>query len=556
MLPTDSPDGALVYADWLLAQGNVQGELITLQLARQVPGRTPAAQRALRLREEELLVRHAAELTGALPADAELCWRGGFVRELSLKLEPGGAPLAELLARPVFALLERLVVELQREAPADPLLAAAARLGRLRALHLTTGDEQALDLSAFGRLHRLEVFTQGTVNLGPMPDLELLGLTAGGVEGLTPRLQPKLRRAVTDRAGHFEAFRGLELYLSEDDGTDLEELEPSRVVVTLVEDGEYPPGQVAMRTLAQNEERAFLLFEPAPSELKRALERLRQLPLEGVITATQRTFVLGGRELTAVELRSSEPQPSLLRLLANDLAATAPRGVLEAAVSGSTSSALFRGHERAGSSVTTWVIGRRELRRAVDRLFSFDPGLNALEDIFLALDGAPPQSLRGPLPKEAPQLPCCTPLEADLSVYEEEEEEEYDEEDDDEGGYLELVESDAVAEVDAALLGEEEPEEDPDDDPDEPHRDAVDADIEELLTQSPVDLDDEPEEGMEQPLELPRGDEPVQPAMCESCRRAEAVETCHGCATGVCDACLTVVWPPSCAECRSSQPAA
>ncbi|MBL8951676.1 MAG: hypothetical protein JNK82_12920 [Myxococcaceae bacterium] len=564
MQPTDTPDGALVYADWLLGQGNVQGELISVQVARQSPSRSGPAQRALRLKEEQLLARHGPELVGEVPPETELCWRGGFVRELAVRLSVDGLSADALLSRPVFALVERVELQLHGAGIEAPI-ATLAKLPRLRALKVTTYEALTLDVAPLKGLRRLEVDGRAEVKLAALPELEHLALQVDDVEGLSPREQPKLWRVVTNDAGRFEAFEGLELHLQDGAGGDV--TRARRAVITLEEKGELPPGRVVSRTSAQNGERAFLLFEPQPAGLNKALDRLRQLPLSGVITAAHTTFTLGGHALTALELRSNEPQPSLLKLLATDLAATSVRGVLEGADSLSSNEALYRGHERAGSSVTSWVIDKKNLRRAVHRLFAFDPGLRAFDDVLLALDGAEPRSLRGPLPSESPQLPCCSPLEADLD--EPQLDEEYD--DDDDGGEyedahagpIELVDradpqpdGDGFVDVAAALAGGEEVEEDPepDDDPDEPHRDAADADIEELLTQSPVDFD-EREDGLEPDTEHgldvePNVDALAAPKACDACRSNAATESCTLCAADICEACVAVEVPLICGECR------
>ncbi len=567
------PIESLVYADWLLAQGNLQGELITVQVARQSAARTPAAQRALRLREEELLAKHGAELAGPLPRKAELCWRGGFVRDVLLEPTLDELELLpRVLARPAFAMLERLAVHLPPDA-ADRIAGLVAAIATapktLRAVAIRGIRSLDLDLRSLPRqLERLDLAGfEVTLQLPELPaltSLHLIGL--GEAEGLDPARQPKLARVVCDTLVPLHRFRGLEVHLwSDDPGVDLAEVAARRVVVTTSEPGELPPGRITARLEQQAEERAFLLFEDGAYELERAIERLRKTPLDGTIIAAWRTLRIGARNLTAVELRSNEPQPSLLRLLANDLAGALQRGVLEVAESPSSSTYLLRGHERIGTTVTSWVIGRSGgnlgLRRAVDRLFGFDPGLRALEDVLLELDGANPVEIRGALPKGSEELPCCSPLEADFHNFEEEDDEDpEDAEYEDEDPYYDVYEAQpdaAPAEVLVARELVEDAEEDPDDDPDEPHRDAADADIHELLTESPVDLDDEPEDGLEPKTETGLEQEVSvdgvsEVVVCETCRRHEAHVHCHLCNAEVCEACLSTEAPPTCRECRAT----
>lgn len=138
-------------------------------------------------------------------------------------------------------------------------------------------------------------------------------------------------------------------------------------------------------------------------------------------------------------------------------------------MSESSSAALFRAHERVGTSVATWVLARTNrtdaadaMRRAVDRLLSFDPGLTALDDVLLVLDGAAPSLRRGDARLDGFQLPCCTPVESSFETYEEEEDPEEDElgESDDP-----WVDENVVGQLDVAITElppeEEEPEEDP-----------------------------------------------------------------------------------------------
>lgn len=547
-----------------------------LQLARQSAARSPTAQRALRLREEELLAKHGAELAGPLPADARLCWRNGFVREL--EVSPTGEELDLVLAafeHSAFAMLERLSVRMLAEAPSG-WPAFIGRLERapatLRALALECGTAGELDLGELPkRLERLDLRGYLRVRLPELPALVTLALgDVTEIEGLEPSRQPKLARVVCQDVELLHAFRGLELHYHGDEAyMDFDgELGARRAVVTRSDLEEIPTGSnLAVRTHVQAAERAFLVFEGGVAELDHALERLRKTSLEGTVTAARVAWPFGARRLTAVELRSSAPQPSLLQTIAHELANVLQRGVLEMAESPTRNSSLLRGYERVAGSVTTWIIGRSGgsggLRSSVGRLFGFDPGLAALDELLLLLDGASPVTLRGRKdPEDVLELPCCSPLEADFRQSFHEDEVDPADLDPEEDEYYEVYEAtlDAAAEAYVAaevVQSDDASGEDPDDDPDEPHRDAADADVHELLTESPVELDDEPEDGLEPKTETGLEQEVSfdgvsEVVVCETCRRHEAQLRCHLCNGEVCEACLATEAPPTCRECRAT----
>ncbi len=107
-LAVDPSPGLLrVYADLLQEQGDVHGELIALQCAREEQGNTASArERAL---TDDVVLRLSQGLAGA---KVEASWRQGFVDSLRLDLRPDQLALGVLAARPETRLLRQLVVSL------------------------------------------------------------------------------------------------------------------------------------------------------------------------------------------------------------------------------------------------------------------------------------------------------------------------------------------------------------------------------------------------------------------------------------------------------------
>ncbi len=154
MLPTpqalrDADDTAWsVYADALLAQGDLRGELIHLQLS---------GNQALTERERMLLASDA-RLGGAVLASLDATWRRGY---LSRVRAPGLAALKHLLTHPSGALLDELIIDNPHLA-IDELVDAvnASRHAGLRRLEIRsdsgpTSFEGAIDVSGVLRLASL-----------------------------------------------------------------------------------------------------------------------------------------------------------------------------------------------------------------------------------------------------------------------------------------------------------------------------------------------------------------------------------------------------------------
>lgn len=127
----------LVYADWLLAQGDPRGELILVQdeLLRTTDAERQAT---LRVREQAILDKHLLEWMGAEVRGPriKLSWRRGFLDELILDYrEADITGQARLLRSPLCRLVRRIDLATHVSAGLDLLLAAPA-LRHLETLNL------------------------------------------------------------------------------------------------------------------------------------------------------------------------------------------------------------------------------------------------------------------------------------------------------------------------------------------------------------------------------------------------------------------------------------
>ena len=114
----DDDAAYLVYADWLLAQGDPRGELIMLQ--HDADEATGARKTTLRRAANALLDKHAAYFRGPLAnttARHDAVWRYGFVRKLALQWNEGrhrpSKGALELLAAVLQHPSYRMIVDLQ-----------------------------------------------------------------------------------------------------------------------------------------------------------------------------------------------------------------------------------------------------------------------------------------------------------------------------------------------------------------------------------------------------------------------------------------------------------
>jgi uncharacterized protein (TIGR02996 family) len=188
----------LVYADWLLQQGDARGEFIALQCRR---ARARSARARPSPREDELLREHGASWLAALGLGPR---EGGFVRgflerlelnaqrlcdgvsslsrspvrTIRLALHPLSALPAALRALEQFPLLRTLELEL-RNMEVEPLLQLAPALSRLSVLRLRSHTAVRLARWELDNLERLELELIGALSRRPstlprgLPSLEI-----------------------------------------------------------------------------------------------------------------------------------------------------------------------------------------------------------------------------------------------------------------------------------------------------------------------------------------------------------------------------------------------
>jgi uncharacterized protein (TIGR02996 family) len=159
----DDADNYLVYADWLSAQGDPRGELITIQhklsvmkeLDRKgVPGGT------LEQREKALLAQHERFLPGVPPAMVAVKWRWGFLESVHfnngedwMKDDVDAVGMAQrVFAAPVALALRVLDIGVMRwdhseqDVPAILKAAGESQVGpRLRGIHVGNFGDDDVD---------------------------------------------------------------------------------------------------------------------------------------------------------------------------------------------------------------------------------------------------------------------------------------------------------------------------------------------------------------------------------------------------------------------------
>jgi len=226
--PSD-PAPYAVYADWLQRQADPRGELIALQLARDVElARRPKGRSALPAAIARHVERHAETLLGELAAyvpdvrdlaSGPFAWRLGFIDRVVLEAHPGGdlaAIVEQVLRHPSGRFVRELAIRsddldeahrvvdaLRAWAPPslseldllvrdgrlelDALWPAVARLRRLtvvaRAFELGAVCAPAVERARFVTA-RLSGDSMRSIALAPWPALQRLELRFGG------RLEP------------------------------------------------------------------------------------------------------------------------------------------------------------------------------------------------------------------------------------------------------------------------------------------------------------------------------------------------------------------------------
>lgn len=181
----DDPEPYLVYADWLQAQGDPRGELISLQYRMSTTDDTGEFLR-LKARAEELLAQNAEHFYG--PARHALIafnfqWRWGFVKELVM---PSGY---DLIDHPSCVVLRKLWIgteELSEDLTYE-IAWIAARTRTLRGLTLNVGalgyggDLSALPAS-LPELRELRLDGRFTSSTWAFPELQHLNFEGYDVD--------------------------------------------------------------------------------------------------------------------------------------------------------------------------------------------------------------------------------------------------------------------------------------------------------------------------------------------------------------------------------------
>lgn len=174
----DEQAAYVVAADWLSAQGNAWGELISTQV--RLSGETdPARFLTLRRRAEELLRQHGERWLGA--PGLEAVWRWGFVERLTL-------PHLDLLSRVRTAEAGALARELVL--PGSPLQLAAALtslsqhpLRRLEALTLSGTGRISTALPPLRRLACVGVALDWAALPAALEELRVSDVRDGSLAG-------------------------------------------------------------------------------------------------------------------------------------------------------------------------------------------------------------------------------------------------------------------------------------------------------------------------------------------------------------------------------------
>jgi len=174
--PDEDPP-RMVYADYLLSQGDPLGELINVQCERARLDRFDPKQRILADREEQLLVAFRRRWVGKLDEEARVVFTRGFIDRI--RLESRGAAVTGVLDRALaIAPLIRTV-----ELPGD---VSPVAIGSARSLAHLTGlviRGTSLEMSPVGAVMR----TKG------LHALDRLGMRAGGI-GRTQLKELEMRR--------------------------------------------------------------------------------------------------------------------------------------------------------------------------------------------------------------------------------------------------------------------------------------------------------------------------------------------------------------------------
>lgn len=451
----DDPRRWAVYADWLEAQGNPHGALVSLMLEREA---RPTRALAKAMKEREQLLN---ELTpGALrmlvarerPHLAPV-FRRGFVWSAGAMDE---ADFGELVGHPACAFLDRALLEPSTAEQLDAWLAQGASALPWRALHVSVPEGvEALDLSPLisrlPQLTSLEVSCAGEVTsftMGEAPalrDVTLLGGSEALLEGVlrAPGLS-RLKLGLSRRDRYEpEGPERLELMARRLTaamprlGFVILEGAPSEAVEALV--GAPARGRLVVRSTEPEETRPA--FDPWPAGDETCFVVVR-----GTLTDTHRQTLTqfakhaGARRVvaTVAETRLGSTTLSLLRLHGEGEMPLVPRAIAnQLARSDAALDVAAISLSNSNSTAAAWTVGphaategasrvrrasapalrfeasffSREplVREALDGLLGFDPGLDVLGVLLDQLDLGARETLLGEALRSHERLPLFNP---------------------------------------------------------------------------------------------------------------------------------------------------
>jgi uncharacterized protein (TIGR02996 family) len=125
-------DAWLVYADSLLAHGDVRGELVRLELEAASVPTDNQRRRRLNVQARALIKRHEEAWRGGLPAHAQLTWAHGFVTGVWLPWEEDAlTALGRFVAGPHARLLAAVGFRFDHRAPPELVAPLIDQLGTL-----------------------------------------------------------------------------------------------------------------------------------------------------------------------------------------------------------------------------------------------------------------------------------------------------------------------------------------------------------------------------------------------------------------------------------------
>lgn len=599
-----------VYADWLEAQGNPHGALVSLMLEREV---RPTRALAKAVKEREQLIGQLTPepfrtlVVRELPRLAPV-FRRGFVWSAGAADE---ADFEALLTHPACAFLERAVLMPSTAEQLEAWLGGTSAPLPWRQLHVVVPEGvESIDLSPLvSRLPQLRALELDCANeltdftLGHAPMLREVTLFGGSEAVLEAMLQAPALVDVGVRLSTRNRYQP--------EGADrLEPMARQLAAVQrlrrLVLEGE--PGEV-VRSLAEDRGatrvavRAFELDEP-PFERWPAGDETCFVALRGSLTPAHREALTqfarhaGATRVvaTVAELDVGSTVLSLLRLHGEGEMRLVPRAIAnQLAKSDATLDAAAITLSHSNNSANAWAVGphaasepgrRRSVpamrhdagfwsrealvREVLDGLLGFDPGLDVLDGLLVALDLGVRETWLGNALKPNERLPLFTDLDARRDEEDEEQDEDdgrdpersdaldSDEDDDDWGGVME-DEADAPSEWggEPVVLPEPVPElsdevrvlpgahtedDDPDDDLDAPQPDAFEAREGDVWNEGPVELPEHHDATIGDPIavdddELPRGHFDALHEACARCQDVAVLRRCQRCADDVCVAC-------------------